>query len=71
LTDGFSGADITELCQRAQKEAIKEAVEYESERKAQMVEGEEENEEEYDDPVKFLTRVHFETAFQCARKSVS
>lgn len=34
-----------------------------------MIEGEEE--EEYEDPVKFLTRNHFEIAFQSARKGVN
>jgi len=33
LTDGFTGADITELCQRACKAAIREAIAAEEERR--------------------------------------
>lgn len=29
LTDGFTGADLTEMCQRATKAAIREAIEAE------------------------------------------
>lgn len=35
-----------------------------------MAEGEEDD-GEYEDPVKFLTRAHFEMAFSAARRSVS
>ena len=36
LTDGFTGADITELCQRATKAAIRESIEAEEQRRALM-----------------------------------
>jgi len=36
LTDGFTGADLTELCQRATKAAIRESIEAEEQRKALM-----------------------------------
>jgi len=36
LTDGFTGADITECCQRATKAAIRESIEAEEQRKALM-----------------------------------
>lgn len=36
LTDGFTGADITELCQRATKAAIRESIEADEQRKALM-----------------------------------
>ena len=36
LTSGFTGADITELCQRATKAAIRESIEAEEQRKALM-----------------------------------
>ena len=38
LTDGFTGADITELCQRATKAAIRESIEADEQRKALMKE---------------------------------
>jgi transitional endoplasmic reticulum ATPase len=34
ITDGFSGADMTELCQRASKSAIRESIEEEARQKA-------------------------------------
>ena len=34
ITDGFSGADMTELCQRASKAAIRESIEEEARQKA-------------------------------------
>lgn len=36
LTEGFTGADLTELCQRATKAAIRESIEAEEQRKALM-----------------------------------
>lgn len=38
LTDGFTGADITELCQRATKAAIRESIEAEEQKKALLKE---------------------------------
>lgn len=38
LTEGFTGADITELCQRATKSAIRESIEADEQRKALMKE---------------------------------
>lgn len=34
LTDGFSGADITEICQKAAKSAVRDAIEAEARMKA-------------------------------------
>ena len=34
LTEGFTGADITELCQRATKAAIRESIEVEEQKRA-------------------------------------
>jgi transitional endoplasmic reticulum ATPase len=34
MTEGFTGADITELCQRATKAAIRESIEADEQRKA-------------------------------------
>lgn len=70
LTEGFSGADLSELCQRASKSAVREAIEAEARIKAAK---------ELDpnfganlpaDPVPELTRKHFEEALKFARKSV-
>lgn len=36
LTEGFTGADITELCQRSTKAAIRESIEADEQRKALM-----------------------------------
>lgn len=59
-TKGFSGADITELCQRACKLAIRESVEFARK-----------NKECLDDPVPALLPRHFDEAFKHARRSVS
>ena len=34
MTDGFSGADLTEICQRAAKAAVRDSIEAESRMKA-------------------------------------
>jgi len=49
-TDTFSGADMTELCQRATKAAIRESIACEEERKKLMT-GEDEQMMDMDDPV--------------------
>jgi len=74
-TPGYSGADLTEICQRACKLAIRESIEKEVEllksRKDSMdTEGGKE-EEEMPDLVPEITRVHFEEAMKFARRSVS
>ena len=72
LTQDFSGADITELCQRAAKSAIRDAIQAEEERRRLNADkGVDVEMEEVDDPVPVITRAHFEEAFSCARKSVS
>jgi len=67
LTEGFSGADINEVCQIAAKAAVREAIDSEEKRKA-LGEGAMEVEE---DPVPVITRGHFEEAMASARKSVT
>jgi transitional endoplasmic reticulum ATPase len=68
-TPGFSGADLTEICQRACKLAIRESIEKSIElRKSQM--DTEESQEEID-PVPYITRSHFEESMKFARRSVS
>nr|CAG8474978.1 6750_t:CDS:2 [Entrophospora candida] len=78
-THGFSGADLTEICQRACKLAIRESIEKEVARerlrKDRIESGEEvsmdEDMEESVDPVPEITRAHFEEAMKFARRSVS
>lgn len=85
-THGFSGADLTEICQRAAKLAIRESIDadmkYQHEKKeraaeaAVKAEGEEdqqmeEDDVEQDDPVPEITIAHFEEAMRFARRSVS
>lgn len=73
LTEGFSGADVTELCQRATKSAIREAIEAEEQRRALMKDNPDGEDQmmEIDDPVPTLTRKHFEEALASARTSVT
>jgi len=77
VTEGFSGADVTEICQRAAKIAIREAIAAdeavmleEEMMEAQGVVFDEEGVDEYEDPVPAITRAHFEEAMSFARKSV-
>ena len=51
LADGFSGADITEICQRATKAAIRESIEADEQRKALMKDSDDAMGAELDDPV--------------------
>jgi len=70
-TPGFSGADLTEICQRAVKLAIRESIEKEIERSRNKMETEETKEEDEVDPVPEIRKDHFEMAMQYARRSVS
>lgn len=74
-TVGFSGADITEICQRACKLAIRESIEreiaLEKERQKRQAKGEELMEDQAQDPVPEITRAHFEESMKFARRSVS
>jgi len=65
-TEGFSGADITEICQRATQLAIRESIEKE----AELLERGDMEVENYD-PVPEITRKHFALAMKTARRSVS
>ncbi|KAJ1437756.1 cell division control protein [Ochromonadaceae sp. CCMP2298] len=69
-TEGFSGADITEICQRAAKNAIRESVNHSIERARQIEAGDLEDGPE-EDPVPFIRKDHFEEAMSRARRSVS
>ncbi|KAL4484535.1 hypothetical protein ABPG74_019712 [Tetrahymena malaccensis] len=72
ITDGFSGADITEICQKAAKSAVRDSIEAEARLKmaAQMNPNQQVNIASYD-PVPEITRKHFEEALRGARKSVT
>jgi transitional endoplasmic reticulum ATPase len=71
-THGFSGADLTEICQRACKNAIRECIEKDIERTKQAeASGQPMDDDSEFDPVPNITRAHFEDAMQYARRSVS
>jgi transitional endoplasmic reticulum ATPase len=70
-THGFSGADLTEICQRACKNAIREAIDKEMERARAAEAGGESMETDAADPVPEITKAHFEDAMAFARRSVS
>jgi transitional endoplasmic reticulum ATPase len=70
-TEGFSGADLTEICQRAAKNAIRESVNAGIARAKAITAGEISEDEPYEDPVPFIRRDHFEEAMSRARRSVS
>lgn len=72
-THGFSGADITAICQRACKLAIKESIAKEIQREKLIEAGQiqkTDNEATFD-PVPEITKRHFEEAMAGARRSVT
>jgi transitional endoplasmic reticulum ATPase len=73
VTEGFSGADITEICQRAAKNAIRDAINADIERQNRVEAGEltQEEADALPDPVPCITRAHFEASMSKARRSVS
>lgn len=73
VTDGFSGADITEICQRAAKNAIRDAITADIERQKRVEEGEitQEEADALPDPVPCITKSHFEASMSKARRSVT
>jgi transitional endoplasmic reticulum ATPase len=82
-THGFSGADLTEICQRAAKLAIRASIEADmakdrARKEKEAAEGEEDvkpdtemDVAEEEDPVPEITTEHFEEAMRFARRSVS
>merc|ERR1712176_779567 len=66
-TEKYSGADLTEICQRAAKLAIRESIQFLMER----IRAGEEDDDDYPDPVPEITKAHFEEAVQNSRQSVS
>jgi transitional endoplasmic reticulum ATPase len=73
LTQDFTGADITELCQRAAKAAIRDAISAEEDRRRLAGDNADADAdmEAAEDPVPDITRTHFEEAFHAARRSVT
>merc|ERR1719498_401923 len=73
-TNGFSGADLTEICQRAVKFAIRESIEKEIQREEEMAQAADEGMDEdaaLEPAVPHITRAHFEEAMKYARRSVA
>jgi len=70
-TNGFSGADITEICQRACKFAIRESIYCDIEMKKDSKTAEQDKETNFVDPVPEITKTHFLEAMKYARRSVS
>ncbi|CUV03974.1 unnamed protein product [Cryptosporidium hominis] len=70
-TEGFSGADLAELCQRAAKAAIRDAIAAEELKKASGDDSAMKIEDEVDSHIYEIGRKHFEEAFAGARRSVS
>ncbi|VAH87620.1 unnamed protein product [Triticum turgidum subsp. durum] len=70
-TQGFSGADITEICQRACKYAIRENIEKDIERDRRRKDNPEAMEEDDVDEVAEIRAAHFEESMKYARRSVS
>ena len=72
VTEGFSGADITEICQRAAKNAVRDSITAGIERQKRVEAGEltQEEADALPDPVPVITRSHFEASMSKARRSV-
>lgn len=71
-THGYSGADLTEICQRACKQAIRENIAKDIEREKELAElGDDAAVDEEEDLVPYIRGEHFEEAMQHARRSVS
>ncbi|KAJ8604339.1 hypothetical protein CTAYLR_002515 [Chrysophaeum taylorii] len=73
-TDKYTGADLTEICQRAAKLAIRENIERDAERERLRAENADAMDEDLvddPDPVPEITSAHFEEAVRASRRSVS
>ncbi|XP_016516024.1 cell division cycle protein 48 homolog [Nicotiana tabacum] len=71
LTEGYSGADITEICQRACKYAIRGEIEKDIEREKKRMENPDIMEEDIQEEVAEIKVSHFEESMKYARRSVS
>merc|ERR1711920_75073 len=72
-TRGFSGADLTEICQRACKLAIRESIDADikREKEKQKAGATTMDVDDEEDLVPEITKAHFEEAMKFARRSVS
>ena len=71
-TEKFTGADLTEVCQRAAKFAIRDNIEADIKRTRELADlGDEAEDDDYVDPVPEILPKHFEAAMMGARRSVS
>ncbi|KAK8955636.1 hypothetical protein KSP40_PGU001685 [Platanthera guangdongensis] len=70
-TQGFSGADITEICQRSCKYAIRENIEKDIERESKHRDNPEAMEEDEGEEISEIRAAHFEESMKYARRSVS
>merc|ERR1712024_7584 len=70
---GFSGADLTEICQRACKLAIRESIDADikREKEKQRAGATTMDVDDEEDLVPEITKAHFEEAMKFARRSVS
>ncbi|CAF3288172.1 unnamed protein product [Rotaria socialis] len=72
VAKGFSGADLTEICQRACKLAIRESIEKDINREKDRIrDGQAAMDADEPDLVPEIRRDHFEEAMKFARRSVS
>merc|ERR1719468_313190 len=72
MAKGFSGADLTEICQRACKLAIRESIDADIRReKERQKKGAAMDVDDDEDLVPEITKRHFEEAMKFARRSVS
>ncbi|XP_037472076.1 cell division cycle protein 48 homolog [Triticum dicoccoides] len=71
FTAGFSGADITEICQRACKYAIREDIEKDMERQRMEKDTMEMDGRQEEEEVAEIKAAHFEESMKYARRSVS
>merc|ERR1712058_143142 len=73
MTKGFSGADLTEICQRACKLAIRESIDADirREKEKQKAGATTMDVDDEEDLVPEITKAHFEEAMKFARRSVS
>jgi len=70
-TEGYSGADLAEVCKRACKFAIREAISKKKPEDPDADEDLENMEDDEEDPVPCLTREHFEMALEDTSPSIT